>query len=574
LELNSLIKSMDLKPSAESQAKDDFAPLPFRRTDLAELKKALSDPGAAFDPYCPGAAAVCTGSEVLLADASDADLADLADSAVLPNIFDAKPFVKMLVSMGREAFVPGFDPQIASYLLDPNSSDHSFASCCRKYLGREVPEGFMTDADIADRAAITYRLKQVLEPRIESAGLTGLMKDIELPLIPVLAVMENEGICLDKQKLSAFGERMSADASRLEGEIFDLAGHDFNIGSPKQLGIVLFEEIGLKPLKKTRTGYSTDADTLGKLAGIHPIIEKILEWRKVQKLKSTYVDGFLPLVRDDGRIHSTFNQTVTATGRLSSTEPNLQNIPVRREDEIRRCFTAAPGKVLIDADYSQIELRILAHMAGDGIMLETFRSGEDIHRVTASQVFGVAPEDVTPLMRSRAKAVNFGIVYGISAFSLSEDIGVFPKEAQAYIDAYFAKYFGVKAYMDGIKRRAKEDGFVTTLFGRRRPIPELASSNFNVRSFGERVALNTPIQGTAADVIKIAMIRVYNALKNECPEAKLILQVHDELIVECPEEYAEKAGDIMKREMESAADLDIKLEAECSTGVTWYDAKK
>ena len=387
--------------------------------------------------------------------------------------------------------------------------------------------------------------------------------------------MQYIGMRLDTDRLKAFGQSLSGEIKGLEERIYELAGRSFNIGSPKQLGQVLYEELGLKAGKKTKTGYSTDADTLEKLRSQHEIIGLILEYRKVTKLMSTYVDGLLKAVGNDGRIHSSFNQTVTATGRLSSTEPNMQNIPVRQElgTEIRRCFVPAEGSVFLDADYSQIELRVLAHMAKDEKLIEAFESGEDIHTVTASQVFGVPVSQVSHELRSRAKAVNFGIVYGISAFSLSEDIGVYPKQAQQYMDAYLEKYHGVREYMDKIKKQAHEDGYVTTVFGRRRWVPELRSSNFNVRSFGERVALNTPIQGTAADIIKLAMIKVHERLKKEGLQARLILQVHDELILECPADQAELAGRLLQEEMEGAVKLVVAMKAEVSQGDNWYEAK-
>ena len=357
--------------------------------------------------------------------------------------------------------------------------------------------------------------------------------------------------------------------------IFELAGEQFNIGSPKQLGVVLFEKLGLPPIKKTKSGFSTDAEVLQKLSDKHPIIDQILEYRVLQKLSSTYVDGLLKVVGNDGRVRTTFQQTVTGTGRLSSTEPNLQNIPVRSElgGEIRKCFVPAPGHVFIDADYSQIELRILAHIAGDQTMIAAFESGEDIHTVTASQVFHVPPDEVTSLMRRRAKAVNFGIVYGISAFSLSDDLDVTRAEAAEYIDAYLRSYPAVSKYMDDIRALAHEQGYVATLYGRRRALPELRSSNFNTRSFGERVALNMPIQGTSADIIKLAMIAVDNRLRQEGLRAKLLLQVHDELIVEAPLDEQERVSALLTEEMENAASLSVRLLATACTGETWYDAK-
>ena len=379
---------------------------------------------------------------------------------------------------------------------------------------------------------------------------------------------------MDRKALAEFGamlkERIEAD----EAAIYELAGEKFNINSTQQLGRLLFDQLGLPPVKKTKTGYSTNAEVLEKLRGKHPIIEQILEYRQLTKLKSTYVDGLSKVIAPDGRIHTSFQNTVTATGRLSSTEPNLQNIPVRTElgAKLREMFAAPAGKVLVDADYSQIELRLLAHMAKDEAMIAAFNSGDDIHTITASQVFGVEPEEVTPLMRRSAKAVNFGIVYGISSFSLSQDIHVSVAEAKEYMDKYFAHYAGVKAYMDGIIEQAKADGYVATLFGRRRWVPELKSSNFNTRSFGERVALNAPIQGTAADIIKLAMIAVRDRLKAEGLESRLVLQVHDELIVECPEAEAERVCALVQEEMENVAALSVRLLAETQAGKTWADA--
>ncbi len=403
-----------------------------------------------------------------------------------------------------------------------------------------------------------------------------LMEQVELPLVSVLAHMEREGFALDAQRLAEFGDSLSCRIEEITQEIYRLAGEPFNVNSTQQLGVILFEKLGLKAVKKTKKGYSTDIEVLEKLRGQHPIIEEIIDYRKLAKLKSTYSDSLIGLAGPDGRIHTTFQQTVTATGRLSSTDPNLQNIPVRQQlgAEIRRCFVPRPGWRLIDADYSQIELRILAHIADDPIMKQAFAQGEDVHTVTASQVFGVPPEFVTPQMRSHAKAVNFGIVYGISAFSLSEDIHISQKEAQGYIDSYLEKYAGVARYMAEIKEKARKDGYVTTLMGRRRYLPELKSKNFNIRSFGERVALNTPIQGTAADVIKAAMVAVYRRLEQEGLRARLLLQVHDELIIEAPPEEAEQVKALLTEEMENAFPLSVRLQADVSEGENWYEAKK
>ena len=387
--------------------------------------------------------------------------------------------------------------------------------------------------------------------------------------------MERAGFLVDRQALTSFGKMLSQGIEVCENEIYALAGEKFNINSPKQLGAVLFEKLMLPAPKKTKTGYSTSAEVLEKLAGKHPIIEYVQNYRQLAKLKSTYADGLTAVIAPDGRIHTSFQMTVTATGRLSSTEPNLQNIPVRTElgGEIRKMFIAPPGWVLVDADYSQIELRLLAHISGDAVMRNAFINGEDIHALTASQVLGIPIDKVTKLQRSHAKAVNFGIVYGISAFSLSQDRKVSVAEAKSYMESYLEKYSGVRQYMKDIVEKAKNDGYVETMYGRRRYLPELKSSNFNLRSFGERVALNMPIQGTAADIIKIAMIRVDKALKEAGLKARLLLQVHDELIAECPEEEAQLVSEILTREMEGAADLSVPLTAEAKIGKSWFEAK-
>ena len=398
--------------------------------------------------------------------------------------------------------------------------------------------------------------------------------NVELPLCQVLAEMENAGFRVDARALQSFGKTLSAALETLEKQIYSYAGK-FNINSPKQLGEVLFDKLGMPAYKKTKTGYSTNAEVLDKLRGQHPIVGEVLEYRQYAKLKSTYVDGLLKVIPADGRVRTSFQMTVTATGRLSSTEPNLQNIPTRTElgSELRRMFTAEPGKVLVDADYSQIELRLLAHISGDQAMQEAFLDREDFHTVTAAHVFGVPIEQVTANMRRAAKAVNFGIVYGISAFSLSQDLGVAVAEAKAYMDAYFARFPGVKAYMDGVVQKAREDGYVETMFHRRRALPEIKASNFNTRSFGERVALNMPIQGAAADIIKLAMVKVFTRLKKEALQARLIMQVHDELIVECPEDEAERVKALLAEEMEGVYALAVPLTAEAHSGKNWLEAK-
>ena len=456
-----------------------------------------------------------------------------------------------------------FDTALAAYLLDANESEYPLSRVSARYLGEEQ----------SGTQAI-FDLYPVLNGKLKELEMDKLYHDIELPLCLVLSDMEQTGFYVDRKALYDFGESLNGDIARLQESIWQHAGHEFNINSPKQLGEVLFEELMLPSGKKTKTGWSTNVDVMEKLRGKHPIVDEVLEYRTLTKLKSTYAEGLLKVIGEDGRIRSSFQMTVTATGRLSSTEPNLQNIPVRKKlgAEIRKMFVAGPGMVLVDADYSQIELRLLAHISGDEAMRDAFLSGEDFHTVTASKVFNVPIEEVTPVLRSRAKAVNFGIVYGISAFSLAQDIGVFPNEAKAYMDAYLDKYHGVRDYMDKIKAQAKADGYVETLFHRRRYLPELKSSNFNVRSFGERVALNMPVQGTAADVIKLAMVNVHRRLKAEKMKARLILQVHDELIVECPESEAERVQALLEEEMENAVHYSVPLIAEAHIGHSWAEA--
>ena len=463
-----------------------------------------------------------------------------------------------------------FDTALAAYDLNPSSSDYSVSKLATNFLGISVDDG-----DAAACAEALWHLKPVMEAELEKQGMTSLYETIELPLCPVLYRMEREGVAIDRAQLEQFGQMLSQRIEECDKLIFSYAQENVNINSPKQLGELLFEKLGLPPVKKTKTGYSTNAEVLEKLKDKHPIIPAIMDYRMLTKLKSTYADGLMKVIGEDGRIRTTFQNLVTATGRLSSAEPNLQNIPVRTDlgAEIRKMFVPKEGHVLVDADYSQIELRVLAHIADDKVMQRSFIEGEDIHTATAAQVFGVAPEDVTPLQRRHAKAVNFGIVYGISEFSLSDDIGVTRWEARDYIDSYLAHYSGVGKYMKQVVLDARERGYTQTMFGRRRQIPELTSSNFMVRQGGERMALNTPIQGTAADLIKLAMIRVDKALQEEYPQAKLLLQVHDELIVECPESIAVQVAALVSREMESIAQLKVPLTAEAKIGKSWYDAK-
>ena len=463
-----------------------------------------------------------------------------------------------------------FDTALAAYDLNPSQSDYPVSKLATNFLGISVEDG-----DAAACAEALWHLRPVLEAELEKNGMTALYHDIELPLCGVLYRMEKLGIDIDREQLEQFGAMLTERIAACEDLIFSYSEEKFNINSTKQLGELLFDKLGLPPVKKTKTGYSTNADVLEKLKSKHPIIPAIMDYRMLTKLKSTYAEGLIKQIGGDGRIHTTFQNLVTATGRLSSTEPNLQNIPVRTDlgAEIRKMFIPKPGCVLVDADYSQIELRVLAHIAKDETMCAAFRNGMDIHTVTASQVFNVEPEQVSALQRRHAKAVNFGIVYGISEFSLAEDIGVSRYEAKDYIESYLNNYPGVRDYMKQVVADARERGYTETMFGRRRYIPELKSSNFNIRQGAERMTLNTPIQGTAADLIKLAMIRVDKALRENYPEAKLLLQVHDELIVECPEAIAPQVAELVSREMEQVAVLSVPLTAEAKIGKSWYDAK-
>ncbi len=481
---------------------------------------------------------------------------------------DLKSTLHQLDAMGLVADPFVFDTALAAYDLNPSQSDYAVQKLATSFLG-------YTPEDAAGCAEALWHLRPVLTQQLQKQEMTELYEKMELPLCRVLYRMEKEGIAIDREQLENFGNMLSQRIADCETLIFSYSEEPFNIQSTKQLGELLFEKLGLPPVKKTKTGYSTNADVLEKLKNKHPIIPAIMDYRMLTKLKSTYADGLLKVIAEDGRIHTTFQNLVTATGRLSSTEPNLQNIPVRTDlgAEIRKMFVPKPGYVLVDADYSQIELRVLAHIAEDEAMRKAFCEGMDVHTATAAQVFGVAPEAVTPLQRRHAKAVNFGIVYGISEFSLAEDIGVSRYEAKAYIDSYLNNYAGVRRYMKQVVENARNIGYTTTLYGRRRYIPELKNSNFNLRQAAERVTLNTPIQGSAADLIKLAMIRVDAALREDFPDAKLILQVHDELIVECPEMIASQVAERISREMEQVANLSVPLLAEAKYGNSWYDAK-
>lgn len=482
----------------------------------------------------------------------------------------AKPVYRFCIENGRELKNVIADADILGYVLNTNSSEYSVERMCAEY-------GVPTYDDLGEFAEIAAlaSLAPVMLAEVEKQGMTWLLNEIELPLTEVLASMEHYGVKVDSEGIKRFGEMLTEEMSGIEQQIYFMAGHEFNIGSPKQLGVVLFEEMGLPTGKKTKTGYSTNADVLENLRDKHEIVDLILQYRQLSKLNSTYVEGLLKVVAEDGRVHSLFKQTETRTGRISSAEPNVQNIPVRTElgRNMRKFFVAEEGKVLLDADYSQIELRILAHMSGDKNMQEGFANGMDIHTSTAAQVFDMPADMVTSEMRRAAKAVNFGIVYGIGAFSLSKDIGVTVAEADRYIKNYLAKYPNVSRFMERTVEDAKAKGYAETMYGRRRPIPELKNSNKNIQAFGKRAAMNAPIQGTAADIIKIAMIKVYKRLAAENLEARLILQVHDELIIEVSEKDAERAAVVLGEEMRNAAVLDVPLTADVSKGKTWYDAK-
>ena len=485
-----------------------------------------------------------------------------------------------------------FDIILAAYLLNPLKNDYTIQDVANEHLGlmlQEKAELFGKKSLSAaykekKEEAVTYisflaytcvKAAPVLRKKLAETGMDRLMAEIEMPLTCVLYDMEKEGIRVNPEKLKAYGETLEEKIQELEQEIYRKAGCEFNINSPRQLGVILFEKMQLPGGKKTKTGYSTAADVLEKLSGEAPVVADIMEYRGLTKLKSTYADGLAAYIGEENRIHSTFNQTITATGRISSTEPNLQNIPMRMElgRQIRKVFIPRDGYLFTDADYSQIELRVLAHMSGDKQLIEAYKMDADIHRITASKVFHTPFEEVTDLQRRNAKAVNFGIVYGISSFGLSQDLSISRKEAAEYIEQYFKTYPGIKAFLDGAVAHAKENGYVTTMYGRRRPVPELSSSNFMQRSFGERVAMNSPIQGTAADIIKIAMIRVHQRLKKEKLLSKLILQVHDELLIETKEEEKDRVREILEEEMKGAADLAVELEIDLHTGYDWYEAK-
>ena len=609
LEFSKLIEKFGLSPEdgAEHavQKKADYTVTveqvtkPERAEELLNLWRGADHVALLALPDLSGMAVLCrTGEDSavtaeLFFDRYEGDWNALLGALFSPDIKKVSHNIKDLMhtllenGLGIEGFV--FDTALAAYLLDATQGSYDlqrlFMSCFSAELPKPLylePDAFsmLGDAAAAEASLDSYTaavdaLFDVFRADLEKENMQELYYDIELPLCAVLAEMEVTGCRVDAAELAAFGEDVAAKAAQKEQAIYDQAGEIFNINSPKQLGVILFEKMGIPPLKKTKSGYSTNAEVLEQLRYLYPIVDDILAYRQYAKLKSTYADGLLKEIKSDGRIHTTFQMTATATGRLSSAEPNLQNIPTRTElgSEIRRMFVPAEGCVLVDADYSQIELRLLAHMADDEVMQQAFVSGEDIHAATAAYVFHVPPEEVTPAMRRSAKAVNFGIVYGISAFSLSKDIGVTVAEAKEYMDKYFEKFQGVRHYMDSVVKEAKEKGYVETLYHRRRELPELRSSNFNMRSFGERVALNMPIQGTAADIMKLAMVRVWARLKRELLQARIVLQIHDELIVECPAQQSEAAQKILQEEMTGVARLRVPLVAEAHSGSNWLDAK-
>ncbi len=513
------------------------------------------------------------------------------DESIVKVGYDEKKEYLKLKAKGINPQKMDFDLMIASYLLNPSKDHYLFSDIVMEELGIMIEEekeeeqldflslAASSNCDLAEKEARHARYilacKQKLEKKLKEKEEWELFEKIEMPLMEVLAEMEFQGVLVDKQMLQDYSQLLSEKVEELSDDIMDMAGEEFNINSPKQLGRILFEKLNLPVIKETKNGYVTDAETLEKLKEEHPIIEKILEYRTVSKLKTTYADGLLPLIDlTTKRIHAKFNQTVTATGRISCTEPNLQNIPIRTElgREFRKIFVAPEGYQLIDADYSQIELRVLAHISGDEHMIKAFNEGKDIHAITASKVFDVPLEEVTKQMRTEAKAVNFGIVYGISDFGLGENIGISRRKAKVYIEKYFEKYPGIKAFMRKTVADCKEKGYVETLWHRKRYVPEIKSANFNVRQFGERVAMNAPIQGTAADIIKIAMIAIYRSLKANKMQAKLILQVHDELVIEAPDNEVEKAKQILEEEMENVIKLRVPLMVETQLGKNWYEA--
>lgn len=595
-EMFKLIKRLDLDSLENLPMKGASAEVPRKRTISELTSDSLSDLIANripvsiladFDDNVLKAAAVITDDRVLFSDSlsifdEQTFLSLLSDPDISKAVSDSKSIFSYCFSKGTDAHNIIFDSLLAAYLLDPNASDYSVETLCAAY---SVAISSVSDLPLAEFSELnkSYIAKALAFPllcdklraNIIFNSQEELLIDIEIPLAKVLASMEKDGIRINKDDVLAYSEILGNKLDELEQKIYAAAGTQFNINSPKQLGVILFEQMGLPCKKKTKTGYSTSADVLEALADDYPFVADILQYRTYAKLRSTYCDGLINAVDPDGRIRCTFNQTETRTGRISSTEPNLQNIPVRTEigREFRKFFTAEDGNLIVDADYSQIELRVLAALSDDKNMIEAFNSGVDIHAVTASKVFNVPLEEVTSELRSKAKAVNFGIVYGIGAFSLSKNIKSSRQEAENFIQSYLSLYSGVKKYMDNSVETAVQNGYAQTLFHRKRLLPELKSSNHMMKAFGERVAMNMPIQGTAADIIKIAMIKVYDRLEKEHPDCRLIMQVHDELMVECPAEKADEISVLLKNEMENAVSLSVKLNADAHYGFSWYEAK-
>ena len=588
LELNSIIKKLDLSGVDNVKENEDiFKYFSYQVGDKNMISGDKVTVVLDFDGDNISSAAVGAGNNAVVLNEQDDIKELLEDDSIAKVMFDVK---EAIVKLNCRIDIKNIadDTAIAAYLVDPAKNEYTIEKLASEYFGTviekpEVKQLSLLDDVETDRSEYLAKcavalgvLNERIGDKIKENGQEKLYQEVELPLVTVLAHLEINGFLVDDHQLKEFADKLGEKIDALTNEIYMLAGEEFNINSPKQLGVILFEKLELKPVKKTKTGYATNADVLEKLRDKHPIVNFIMEYRQLAKLKSTYCDGLRAVVNPNThRIHSVFTQTVTVTGRLSSTEPNLQNIPTRTElgREIRKMFVAKEGYVLVDADYSQIELRVLAHIANDETMINAFRNNEDIHAVTASQVLGIPLEDVTKEQRSSAKAVNFGIVYGIGEFSLAQDLHISVKEAKAYIESYLEKYHGVRNYMESIKEQAKKDGYVKTMLNRIRYIPELKSPNYNIRQFGERVALNTPIQGTAADIIKLAMVRVDNRLINEGLKSKLILQVHDELIVEAHKDEVDKVKQILSEEMQSAMELNVPLKVDMSTGHSWYDAK-
>lgn len=588
LELNSIIKKLDLSGGDNVKENEDiFKDFSYQVGDKDMISGDKVTVVLDFDGDNISSAAVGVGNNAVVLNEQDDIKELLEDDGIAKVMFDVK---EAIVKLNGRIDIKNIsdDTAIAAYLVDPAKNEYTIEKLASEYFGTviekpEVKQLSLLDDVETDRSEYLAKcavalgvLNERIGDKIKENGQEKLYQEVELPLVMVLAHLEINGFLVDDNQLKKFADKLGEKIDALTNEIYMLAGEEFNINSPKQLGVILFEKLELKPVKKTKTGYATNADVLEKLRDKHPIVNFIMEYRQLAKLKSTYCDGLTAVVNPNThRIHSVFTQTVTVTGRLSSTEPNLQNIPTRTElgREIRKMFVAKDGYVLVDADYSQIELRVLAHIANDETMINAFRNNEDIHAVTASQVLGIPLEDVTKEQRSSAKAVNFGIVYGIGEFSLAQDLHISVKEAKAYIESYLEKYHGVRNYMESIKEQAKKDGYVKTMLNRIRYIPELKSPNYNIRQFGERVALNTPIQGTAADIIKLAMVRVDNRLINEGLKSKLILQVHDELIVEAHKDEVDKVKQILSEEMQGAMELNVPLKVDMSTGHSWYDAK-